>query len=83
MDNTILKECNQKISGHLGNLSKELVAEELVVLALCDNSVPTEEKRRMVLAMNTVYGDEEPTKRIKIGSETLHEKNLLHFTKTP
>ena len=33
--------------------------------------------------MNTVYGDEELAKRIKIDSKTLHEKDLLHFTKTP
>ena len=78
MDNTISKECYQKLSEYLGKLSEELVA-----LALCDNGVPIKEKRWMLLAMHTVYGDEEPTKRIKIDSETLHEKDLLHFTKTP
>ena len=78
MDNTISKECYQKISGHLGILSEELVA-----LALSDNSVLIEEKRRMLLAMNTVYGDEESAKRIKIDLETQHEKDLLHFTRTP
>ena len=78
MDNTIFKERYQKISGHLWYLSEKSVA-----LALCDNGVPIEEKRRMLLSMNTVYEDEEPAKKIKIDSETLHEKNLLHFTKIP
>ena len=78
MDNTISKKCYQKISEHLGYLSEKSVA-----LALCDNGVPIEEKHWMLLAMNAVYGDEEPAKRIKIDSETLHEKDLLHFTKTP
>ena len=77
VDNTISKECYQKISEHLGNLSEELVA-----LALCDNSIPIEEKRQMLLSMNTVYGDEEHVKRIKIDSETLHEKDILCFTET-
>ena len=77
MDNTIFKECYQKISGHLGYLSEKSVA-----LAHCDNGVPIEEKHWMLLAINTVYGDEVPAKRIKIDLETLHEKDLLHFTKT-
>ena len=80
MDKTIFKESYQKVSGHLCYLSEALVA-----LAFFDNSVPIEEKSRMLLAMNTVYGDEEPTKRIKIASKTPHEKDLFIpcFTKTP
>ena len=78
MYNTIFNECYQKILGHLWYSSEKLAA-----LALCDNGVPIEEKRWMLLAMNTVYGDEEPAKRIKIDLETQHEKNLLHFTETP
>ena len=47
-----------KISRRLWYLSKESVA-----LALCDNGVPIAEKRRMLLAMNTVYNDEKPKAR--------------------
>ena len=79
MDNTISNECYQKISGHLWYLSEKSVA-----LVLCDNGVPIEEKRQMLLARNTVYGDEDSSaKRIKIDSKTLHEKDLLPFTNTP
>ena len=78
MDNTISNECYQKVSGHLWYLSEKSIAR-----ALCDNSVPIAEKRLMLLAMNTVYGDEEPATRIRIDSETLHQKDLLHLTKTP
>ena len=42
------------------------LTEKSVALALCDNGVPIEEKSLMLLAMNTVYEDEEPAKRIKI-----------------
>ena len=65
----------QHISWHL--------SAKLKALAIFDNSVPIQEKRRMLLAMNTVYGDDEPAKRIQTDSETLHKKDLLHLTKTP
>lgn len=64
-----------KMMGHLWYLSEELVA-----LALFDDDVLPEVKERMLEAMNTTIGEEEPAKRVTIDPDTLQVKSLYDFT---
>ena len=75
IDDEISKAAVKKFAAHLWYLS-----EEMVGLALFDDGVDLDIKRKMVSAMSEKEGDEEPSKRFATPDPNLlHDKSLDFF----
>jgi hypothetical protein len=61
----------KKILGHLWYLSEELIA-----IAFFDPFVSLDEKRDMIIALNTIHGAKNPPKRITVKDSDLDSTNL-------